>query len=171
MLQMVPCHKWSPRTIHGNFIAIDGPPGPSVAAIDGPHSPQVVPPVFSVLQGTSGVIPVSLSHYRDLLEGKACNAGSKILSSHTNNLNRCRKNLRQLEAARWLDPLARCKLGRWQRSHTAGAWNSLCIKLVLSVACMKVFNKSIRFCDCKSCCNVVMHAGLLIISVKIFISY
>ena len=35
-----------PRTIYDNFLAVDGPPGPSVAAIDGPPLPQVVPSIF-----------------------------------------------------------------------------------------------------------------------------
>ena len=33
-----------PRTIYGNFVAVDGPPGPSVAA-------ATCPPVFSSTRG------------------------------------------------------------------------------------------------------------------------
>ena len=36
MLQVVPCHNWSPRPSMANFVAIDGPPGPTMAAMDSP---------------------------------------------------------------------------------------------------------------------------------------
>ena len=37
------CHRWSPRPSVANFLAIDGHPGPSMAAMDGPPLPQMVP--------------------------------------------------------------------------------------------------------------------------------
>ena len=34
--QMVPCHNWSLGPSAANYVAVDGPPGPSIAAMDGP---------------------------------------------------------------------------------------------------------------------------------------
>ena len=31
-----PPHNWSPRPSAANYVAVDGPPRPSMAAIDGP---------------------------------------------------------------------------------------------------------------------------------------
>ena len=36
MPQLVPHHNWSPRPSTANYVAVDGPPGPSMAAMDGP---------------------------------------------------------------------------------------------------------------------------------------
>ena len=35
MLQLVPHHNWSPRPSVVNYVAVDGLPGPSMAAMDG----------------------------------------------------------------------------------------------------------------------------------------
>ena len=32
-----------PRTIYGNFLAVDGPSGPFMATVDGPPGPSTVP--------------------------------------------------------------------------------------------------------------------------------
>ena len=34
--QLVPRHNWSPGPSAANYVAVDGPPGPSIAAMDGP---------------------------------------------------------------------------------------------------------------------------------------
>ena len=34
--QLVPRHNWSPGPSAVNYVAVDGPPGPSMAAMDGP---------------------------------------------------------------------------------------------------------------------------------------
>ena len=34
--QLVPRHNWSPGPSAANYVAVDGPPGPSMAAMDGP---------------------------------------------------------------------------------------------------------------------------------------
>ena len=34
--QLVPRHNRSPRPSAANYVAVDGPPGPSMAAMDGP---------------------------------------------------------------------------------------------------------------------------------------
>ena len=34
--QMVLRHNWSPGPSAANYVAVDGPPGPSIAAMDGP---------------------------------------------------------------------------------------------------------------------------------------
>ena len=47
--QLVPRHNWSPGPSAANYVAVVGPPGPSMAAMDGPLCrkwsplPQVVP--------------------------------------------------------------------------------------------------------------------------------
>ena len=48
-LQLVLSCKWSPRPTMAIFFAVNGPPGPIMAATDDPPFPQVVPYYFSIL--------------------------------------------------------------------------------------------------------------------------
>ena len=43
MPQMVPPKMGPPGPSVANYFAMDGPPGPSTAAIDGPPGPSVTP--------------------------------------------------------------------------------------------------------------------------------